>query len=60
MFVEGVAREVGVSLEDVYDDGPPGDNVSLLGFFFEEDERADYIGAETRRIMLAYCTGKRT
>ena len=52
MLVEGITWEVGVSLEDVYDDGPPGDDVSLLSFFFEENERADNISTETI-IMLA-------
>ena len=45
MFVKALAWEVGVAFEDVDDDGPPGDDVALLGFFLEEDEGADDVGA---------------
>jgi hypothetical protein len=34
-----------VAFEDVDDDGTPRDDVALLGFFFEEGEGADDIGA---------------
>ncbi|OCT46132.1 hypothetical protein CLCR_01324 [Cladophialophora carrionii] len=47
VLIKGLAWEVGVPLEDVDDDGPPGDDVALLRFFVKEDEGADDVGAET-------------
>lgn len=45
MLLETVAWEIGVSFKHVDDDRPPGDDVALLGLFFEEDEGTDDIGA---------------
>ena len=47
MLFERLAWEIGVALEDIDDDGAPGNDVALLGFFVEEDEGADNVGAET-------------
>ena len=47
MLVERFAWEIGIALEDIDNDGTPSNDVALLGFFVEEDEGADYVGAET-------------
>ena len=54
MFVEGGAGEVGVALEHVDDDGPPGDEVALLGFVVQLGVGTDDVGAETTRISTLW------
>lgn len=47
MLVEAVGPEMGVAVDDVDDDGPPGDDVALLGLVVEGGVVADDVGAET-------------
>ena len=45
VFLEAFSREIGVAFEHVDNNRPPGDYVTLLSFFFEDDERANDVGA---------------
>ena len=46
MALEIVGREMCVGFEDVDDDGPPGEDVAVLGVRVEVRVGADYVGAE--------------
>jgi hypothetical protein len=49
MFLKALAREVGVAFKDINDNRSPGNYVTLLSLFLEQDEGADYIGTQAVR-----------
>lgn len=50
MFIKAILREVGVTIDDINNDRTPGDDVAMLGVFFEADEAANDVRAESGEI----------
>jgi hypothetical protein len=49
VFLERGRGEICESFENVDDDGPPGDDVALLGFFVQAGKGAEDVCAESGR-----------
>lgn len=48
MLLESILRKVVVTINDVHNDRPPGDDVAMLGFLVEAGEASNDVRAKTK------------